>query len=303
MEKYQINYYSKPKNKPKFKKLMIILIFLVFCGATLGYFFLKNKYQQGIQGNTKGLETQAESPNQIDPDDPNVANQNQSGDSKYAPVLLYHHIAKKTPQNSYYVSPEIFDSQMKWLQDNSYQVISLDEFFQGITGKKSLPKKPVVISFDDGYMDNYKNAFPILKKYGYTATFFVKTSTIGKGDMNWKILKELQGAGMTIASHSVDHNDLKKLKPEEVDKELTESKNILEENLGGEIKYFSYPLGTYSNQIVEEVKKAKYAAAFTVIHKVNQNIKNENDLYKLPRIHIDDEMPTFIDWIQGKNLK
>lgn len=221
----------------------------------------------------------------------------------YAPILAYHHIALRRPQDSYYVSPEIFDSQMKWLKDNDYHVISFDKFYDAILGKSGLPTKPVVITFDDDLKDQYTNAFPILLKYGYTATFFIKMNNLNKGGMTWNNLRELLNAGNIVGSHSVNHDAMANMPPTQLKYELEESKNALEKNLGIKIKYFCYPGGSYSSATVEATKNADYLAAVTTRHKVDQEIKDSNSIYTLPRVHIDDEMPTFIDWVQGKNLK
>lgn len=220
----------------------------------------------------------------------------------YAPIINYHHIAKVSPQNSYYVSPEIFDSQMKWLKDNHYTVISLDDLVAAAKEEQGLPQKPVVITFDDGLQDQFKKGYPILKKYGYTATFFVKLNNTNKGGLSWQDLKQLQSQGNIIGSHSLNHDNMSHMSTEQLQKELIESKRILEDNLGKEIKYFSYPGGEFSQNTIDEVKKAGYVAAVTTKHNVYQEIKNQDSLYTLPRLHIDDEMPTFIDWVQGKNL-
>ncbi len=223
----------------------------------------------------------------------------------YAPILLYHHIADRKIQNSYYVSPKIFDEQMRWLKENGYHIISLDDLYEASLGKKGLPEKPAVISFDDGVTDQFTNGLPILKKYGYTATFFIKLNNVGrgKGGLTWGQMKELLAADMTIGSHSVNHDNMALMDLKTLDYELRESKYILEANLGIKIKYFSFPGGAYTQTTVKEVKLAGYLAAVTTKHKVYQEIKKPDDIFILPRVHIDDEMPTFIDWVQGKNLK
>ena len=220
----------------------------------------------------------------------------------YAPILLYHHIAKTESQNSYFVSPEIFDSQMEWLKNNGYHIISLDKLYRAAKEQDTLPDKPIVITFDDSLFDQYKNGFPILKKYGFPATFFVKLNNIGKGGLTYKMLREMAEAGMTIGSHSINHNNMAKMDPDISREELVGSKKILENNLGIEINFFSYPGGAYSEQTIVAVKEAGYLAAIGTKHKVYQEIKNEDSFYTLSRVHIDDEMPTFIDWIQGINL-
>lgn len=275
-----------------YKKLFIIIGILLAVGLLVRYISLGNKK---TTPEVKGEATVQESSPPID--------EGEIPQGKfYAPILLYHHIALKRPQNSYFVSPEIFDEQMKWLKDNDYKVISLDQFYLAAIGKEKIPKKPVIITFDDGFRDQYKNAFPILKKYGFTATFYVKTNNLNKGGMTWDELEELKEAGNIIASHSVNHLDLTKMTDEELKSELEESKNILEKNLGIEIKHFCYPGGTYSKKIITALKEAGYLTSTTTKHEVYHEITNDNSPFVLSRVHIDDEMPTFIDWVQGINL-
>lgn len=223
----------------------------------------------------------------------------------YAPILLYHHIADRKFQNSYYVSPKIFDEQMGWLKENGYHIISINNLYEAIFYKKELPEKPVVISFDDGVTDQFTNGLPILKKYGYTATFFIKLNNVGqgKGGLTWDQIRELKDADMTIGSHSMNHDNMTIMSLNILNYEIKESKKILEENLGIRINYFSYPGGAYNKTTIKEVKSAGYLAAVTTKHKVYQEIKKDDDIFTLSRVHIDDEMPTFIDWVQGINLQ
>lgn len=221
----------------------------------------------------------------------------------YCPILLYHHIAKVVPQDSYSVSPEIFGQQMKWLENNGYTVIKYDDFYQAMNKKKTLPPKPVVISFDDGVLDQYQSAFPILKQYNYSAMFFIKLNNVGegKGGMTWQMLKDLSDAKMEIGSHSINHDSMSNMDLTTMRSELTDSKKTLEQNLGLDINYFAYPGGAFSSTTETETKAAGYISAVSTKHLVYH--KFGEDLFAVPRIHIDDEMPTFIDWVQGKNLK
>lgn len=237
-------------------------------------------------------------------DQTNIDEQTVNPEKFYAPILAYHHIALKRPQNSYFVSPKIFDKQMRWLVDNGYHVISFDKFYTAASDEGTLPEKPVVLTFDDGNVDNYTNALPILIKYDLTATFFIKINGVAKGGagMTWEKLRQMSSAGMTIGSHSINHNNMAQMGDEELRSELVESKRILEKNLGIKVKYFAYPGGAYSKKTIAAVRDAGYLAAVTTKHKVNQEITSDDSLYTLPRVHIDDEMPTFIGWVQGKNL-
>jgi len=221
----------------------------------------------------------------------------------YAPILLYHHIANSKNPNSYYVSPEIFEKQMRWLKENGYHVISFDKLYEAITNKGTLPEKPVIISFDDSLLDQYKNAYPVLQKYNYSATFFVKLNNISNAALSWDKIKEMSDDGMIIGSHSVNHDNMTSMDEVTMNYELLQSKKEIEKHTGKQVKYFSYSGGAYSAETIAAVKKAGYLAAVCTKHKVYQEIINDNSIYTLPRIHIDNEMPTFIDWVQGKNLK
>ena len=220
----------------------------------------------------------------------------------YAPIINYHHIAYSWPQQSYYVSENTFDDQMNWLRENGYHVVSFDKFYNAALGEDTLPEKPIAITFDDGNRDNYTNALPILKKYDYPATFFIKLNNVGKGGLTWDEIREIKDAGNIIGSHSINHNNMAKMDEQTLINELTISKNLIETNINTEVKYFAYPGGAYSQKTIEALKETGYLAAVTTKHKVYQDFTKEDSLYTIPRLHIDDEMPTFIDWVQGKNL-
>ncbi|PIR27049.1 polysaccharide deacetylase [Candidatus Berkelbacteria bacterium CG_4_9_14_0_2_um_filter_42_30] len=218
----------------------------------------------------------------------------------YCPILLYHHIAKVEPQQSYFVSPATFDQQLKWLSDNGYETIRQDDLYLAMNRKKKLPAKPVIISFDDGDHDQYENALPILKKYGFLAVFYLKLNNIEKsGGMSWKEIKELRDAGMEIGSHTVNHDALTSLSTDQIKYELLESKKVLEDNLGIKIFHFAYPGGNYNAEIEKAVADAGYSTAASTRRNAYQQIGG--DLYLLPRIHIDDEIPTFENWVLGNN--
>lgn len=273
------------------KIIFIFLLVLIFFGLILylTQFISKPTINQAV------LPPKIELNNKLSESIPKI-------DKFYAPVLAYHHIADTWPQNSYYVSPKIFEKQMQWLKDNNYTVISFEQLYGAMRQNNTLPEKPVVITFDDGNRDQYTNAFPILKKFGYTATFFIKINNVGTSGMKWSQIKELSSAGMTIGSHTVNHDNLALMSQKTLDYELKESKRILEKNLNVPIKFLCYPGGMTSEKVVTATKNAGYLAAATTKHKVYQEIKNENSVYLIPRIHIDDEMPSFIQWVQGKNL-
>lgn len=218
----------------------------------------------------------------------------------YAPVLVYHHIAPNPNNSQHYVSPEIFEQQMGWLKNNNYNVITYKQLYEALTASSTLPTNPVVITFDDGNKDQYENAFPILKKYNYTAMFFIETITIGKSQwMSFDMMRELLDAGMEIGSHTVTHYNLPKQNLDTIKSELTKSKQVLEENLNIPIDFFAYPNGTYSQLIIEELMTAGYKSATTITQSVLQD-KNKS-IYLIPRLYITDNLKAFIAKIKQVN--
>jgi len=207
------------------------------------------------------------------------------------PILGYHGLGDQSA-TAYYIYPENFTKQMQWLKDNGYHVISMDKLFDGLNGKTKLPFKPVVITFDDGNITNYTIAYPILKKFHYPATFFVISGVTGSDPdrMNWEQVKEMAKHGMTIGSHTVNHDNLAKMKLGPARAEIIDSKKAIEDKLGVEVKYFSYPNGGYKNRDME-VKDAGYVAAFTTHRSITQKIISPDSLYALSRYEVLGDLP------------
>ncbi len=219
----------------------------------------------------------------------------------YVPILMYHHIAVPKHPNPYFVAPEIFDQQMKWLVDNGYHNVSYEMFYQAMIGRAHLPPKPFVLTFDDGDRDQYENAFPILKKYGYSAMFYIVTRyTASPAYMSWDMLHTLVHNGMEIGAHTLSHPNLARLPLSAARYELEKSKAVLEYKLGIPIYYMAYPGGAYSRAVVQAVFQAGYRSAVTVRHSV-YHVHNEN-LFLVPRIHIDSDMASFARYVQGVGL-
>lgn len=180
-------------------------------------------------------------------------------------AICYHKI-KKFDLSGIWVTPKQFDKQMQYLYKNKYNSIFPEE------NKK---EKDIIITFDDGYESFYWEAFPILSKYGFKAIVFIPSKYIGKNsewDVNFgkkeihlslQQLIELKKYGIEIGSHSSNHLELKKLPIEKAKEEIINSKKELEDKLGSEVKYFSFPFGRYNNYLVNLVKDAGYKFAFS----------------------------------------
>ena len=189
------------------------------------------------------------------------------------PILVYHRFGEVC-RDSLCVAANVFDEQMRFLSDNGYSVITLKDFLAFCRLEKTIPRKSVVITVDDGYRSFYDIAWPILRKYGYTATLFVYTDFVasGKGALSWDQLKELSESGCEVESHSKSHGDLTARKAgmtseqylEWVAEEVTVPKKIIKERMGHDTVFLAYPFGRTNPSVVQLAKDAGYLAAFTV---------------------------------------
>lgn len=221
----------------------------------------------------------------------------------YAPILMYHHIDHSKYRSPYYVSPEIFDEQMKWLRNNDYNVISMSEFQSAISCGRDLPENPAIITFDDGDLDQYDNAIPILEKYGFDGTFYIVTKWLGdKYHMTWDMVINLSNAGMTIGGHTRLHPNVATLGENSLKTELLDSKTEIESKTGMPVEFFAYPGGAHSKNAENHVRDYGYLNAVTTEHRVYHDINKEDDLYTLGRIHIGDDMDSFIGLMHGVGL-
>lgn len=203
---------------------------------------------------------------------------------KSVPVLMYHSIDFEKG-NELRVPKEKFREQMKFLKDNGYTTLSLDELYEFFQNNKPIPSKSVVITFDDGYVDNYLNAYPVLKEFGFKATIFVITSTIdnNKACLNSDQLKEMQKNGIDIESHTVNHEELNKISYTKQIDTLKSSKYAIENLLNKKVYYIAYPVGLWNNDTIEALKQAGYRMAFTT---KNSWSNKENGMSTLNRVRI-----------------
>jgi peptidoglycan/xylan/chitin deacetylase (PgdA/CDA1 family) len=188
-----------------------------------------------------------------------------------------------------------FENQMQYLS-KVYNPISLEKMAQHIQNGTSLPSKAVAVTFDDGYRDNYENAYPILKKYDIPGTFFLITDYIGTGEipawdkgyyiaekilmLSWEQVREMSDNGISFGSHTLTHPFLTKISRKQVQKEIHFSKDIIEQRIGKPVTSFAYPSGDFDSDIKEIVKKTGYSAAVSTISGYNCA---SNDAYELRR--------------------
>mgnify|MGYP005849589707 CR=1 FL=1 len=202
------------------------------------------------------------------------------------PILMYHYI-RVAPANDQLganlsVSPENFAAQVKWLYDDNYRSIKLadlaDSERKEISRIYHEEKKPIVFTFDDGYLDAYTQAFPVLKKYGFIGTFFIIKDYVDRENyLTGEKIREMEEAKMEFGSHTLTHPDLTKISINEARRQIFDSK--------GEWQVFCYPAGRFDETVVGLVKEAGYLAAVTTKIGV---ARQDDDLLELRRVRVED---------------
>ncbi len=222
-----------------------------------------------------------------------------AGQAALIPILMYHHLAD-LPKNAgelgrtWTVSPENFDAQMAWLAQDGYHAITFGQLAAHFKRGSPLPAKPVLITFDDGWAEQYSVAFPTLLKYGLMGTFFVYTNPLGYGQfLTWPQAQEMAAAGMEFGSHTLSHPHLRTLTPDAAAKEITDSKLLLEKRLGKPIVAFDYPSGEYNNAIIDLVQRAGYQCAVTIAAGYKQKADELFTLHRT-RVSYDDSLEDVI---------
>jgi len=221
-------------------------------------------------------------------------------DRYVVPILTYHHVgipSGKWRLNT--VSEKSFDYQMAFIKRHGFEVISFDDLVEGIKQGHEFTRNTVVLQFDDGYEDNYKYAFPILKKYGFPAMVFLISDKIGTPDfLTWDEMREMEKNNFLAGAHTRHHVYLPKASEAQAQDEIAGSKKVIEDHLGHVINYFCYPSGGFTEDIKDLVKEAGYKAAVTT----NRGKDKYNvDLYELKRIHMnntDDQYSGLILWFK-----
>ena len=198
-------------------------------------------------------------------------------------ILEYHKVNDRT-RDDYTVTPAEFAAQMDALKEDGYTTISVLDFLRAKKGKQELPEKPVIVTFDDGYSDNYTEALPILEKRGMKATVFMVTNDIGlPGYLTWDQLHEMEKRGIELGSHTANHLPLTNMTVAEAQDEAKKSKLQMEWKGLKTIFVLSYPNGKYDKFLPGILKKEEYLAAVTGDPGLNTF---QTDPYRLLRTNI-----------------
>lgn len=215
-----------------------------------------------------------------------------AGDIVYAesevsvPSLMYHNIndVYDAKNASVEISGDMFREHMKILKEKGYTAILFDEYLAAVRGVAALPEKPILITFDDGYLNNYTIGFPILKETGMKATIFIVTGRMGlQGAVTyphftWQQAKEMQESGFVdIQSHTQYHSHLPEISNSNLILELRKSKFVIEKHLNKKVDILAYPYGEWNDNVINAARNAGYNACVLAdpveagVNRLNEN--------------------------------
>ncbi len=214
------------------------------------------------------------------------------------PFIVYHKIDDPTPDvriRGAYTSPRRFAKQMAYLKRRGFAFYTASELIEHYNQHGEFPANGIAVTFDDGWKDNYTNAFPVLREFDIKATIFLVPSCIGqvsakvvadgeaaRAHLSQAEIYEMSKHGIEFGSHTVNHKLLHQIAPHEAEYEIRESKAQLENLLQQPCKSLAYPAGFFTEAAQQAVRDAGYIAAFSTIYGATDNI----DLYALNRVEI-----------------
>ena len=182
----------------------------------------------------------------------------------HLPILGYHRVGAWKGDHVPTVSPEAFERQLKFLARRRYQVLNLDAVVGMLDRGQPLTHHSAVLTFDDGYEETHRIAWPLLKRFRFSATVFVTPNEVGlPGFADWKQLQEMAQDQMTIGSHTMNHQYLPLAREDRLAEEIVESKRLIEARIHQPVHYFSYPVGGFTPLVQVTVRRAGYHAACT----------------------------------------
>lgn len=220
------------------------------------------------------------------------------------PILMYHSVSDRPDEglHPYYktnTSPTRFREHMSFLANNGFSAVNLEEAANCLSGQSQI-KKPVVITFDDGYLDFFHNAWPVLQQYSFPATVFLPTEFIGtsrqqfksRDTLTWSEVRHLQAAGVSFGSHTASHPQLWDLPATEVESELRTSKSVLEQELGTTIRSFAYPYAfpEQDKEFASNFRCELRTAGYTIgVSTVLGTARQSTDPLLFPRLPVNSE--------------
>jgi peptidoglycan/xylan/chitin deacetylase (PgdA/CDA1 family) len=202
------------------------------------------------------------------------------------PILMYHVISSppaNTPYPELYVPPASFAAQVAWLAGHGYHAVTLQRVFDSWRGVETLPSKPIVLTFDDGYLSHVTNALPVLKARKWPGVLDLEYHNL---EPVWGIrppgIRKLLGAGWELDAHTLTHADLTTVDAARLREEVAGSREAIRKRFHVPVNFFCYPSGRYDDAVVAAVKQAGYLAATTTRY----GLAKPSELYTLARVRV-----------------
>ena len=211
---------------------------------------------------------------------------------------MYHLIAPAPPGAAYpqlYVPPQEFRTEMSWLAQRGYTAVTLQRVYDHWTRGVPLPSRPIVISFDDGYLSQYAEGFPTLRSHRWPGVLNLQVAFLRTrfGMLPWRV-RDLIAAGWEIDAHSITHPDLTKVDDAQLWNEVSGARATLQWEFHIPVDFYCYPSGKYDARVIEAVRRAGFSGATTT----NEGLARPPDYFTLPRIRVD-----ATDGVRGLALK
>jgi peptidoglycan/xylan/chitin deacetylase (PgdA/CDA1 family) len=204
------------------------------------------------------------------------------------PILLYHHVLPDPVSTSYSISVKAFEEQMQILSCLGYETITTTQLQEAIIHGAELPAKPILLTFDDGNINNFTFAYPIMRSYGFSGTIYIVANRLNaEGFVNASNLQEMIAAGWEIGSHTYTHPDLTEIPGDNLRGELLISRTTLEETLNTKVVSLAYPFGQYNQRIADKAEDYGYMTAMGL---GNVFVQDVYDLYYLARYPMDESI-------------
>lgn len=287
------------------KELAIaVLICFILIVSVVGILLFRYYYLNHYDSSLNGSEVKEFKQNFVPPDVKKRLGQKESLDKKFTitstvqiatipamlkvPILMYHYVENIQDKNdkkriSLNTPPYILEQEIKTLSEAGYTFMTNAELADALNGKTTLPAKPIVLTFDDGYRDLYTDVFPILKKYRVKATAYLISGFLNRNNhlLESQVTEIIQSGLVEIGAHTVHHIWLKGSSLKNLSNEIFQSKVMLEQTFHISVVSFAYPFGAFDLQSIEIVKKSGFKSAASTIPGIDQNQDNKFFLYRL----------------------
>jgi peptidoglycan/xylan/chitin deacetylase (PgdA/CDA1 family) len=256
--------------------VIVALVLVLGLGAGLGIYLgtRDSKGSAAAGTTTESRRTTPKPPRPVGPHDSPV------------PILLYHVVGPMpagAPYPDLYVSRRDFVAQLRWLEREGYQAVTLDSVYRYWRGVEPLPSRPIVLSFDDGYRPDYTIVAPLLERRHWPAVLNLEYAHLVHENLTGPMIRRILADGWELASHTLTHPDLRTLDAVQLRREVGRSRQLMRRRFGVPVNFFCYPAGLFDARVVHAVRAAGYRGATTT----RPGLARPSQLFTLDRIRVD----------------